>query len=125
MKIQISDLLKLDAFSGASIVAGQKSVSRRIRSVSVMDALVPEDAARDNGVKEQLVLTSFSGVADEDTKIRMMTIDMIIASSSFCFFTLPLLRIMRRSLCAVPGSYGNLSSSPARTPQASSRAHAR
>ena len=73
MKIQISDLLKLDAFSGASIVAGQKSVSRRIRSVSVMDALVPEDAARDNGVKEQLVLTSFSGVADEDTKIRMMT----------------------------------------------------
>ena len=72
MKIQISDLLKLDAFSGASIVAGQKSVSRRIRSVSVMDALDPESAARDNGVKEQLVLTSFSGVNNEGTKIKMM-----------------------------------------------------
>ncbi len=72
MKIQISDLLKLDAFSGASIVAGQRAAGNRIRSVSVMDSLTPEKAARENGVKEQLVLTSFSGVADEKVKIQMM-----------------------------------------------------
>lgn len=72
MKIQINDLLKLDAFSGASVVAGQKSVGSRIRSVSVMDACSAERAAVENGVKEQLVLTSFSGIADEDVRISMI-----------------------------------------------------
>lgn len=72
MKIQINDLLKLDAFSGATVVAGQKSAGSRIRSVSVMDAGSPERAAAENGVKEQLVLTSFSGADDEDVRIEMI-----------------------------------------------------
>ena len=86
MKIQISDLLKLDAFSGASIIAGQKSANRRIRSVSVMDSLTPEQAVSENGVKEQLVLTSFSGVSDEQTRIQMMTKLAGCGISGICVF---------------------------------------
>lgn len=86
MKIQISDLLKLEAFSGASIIAGQKSAGSRIRSVSVMDSLTPEDAAAENGVKEQLVLTSFCGVRDEKTRVKMMVKLARSGVSGICVF---------------------------------------
>ena len=86
MKIQINDLLKLDAFSGAVVIAGQKSVGRRIRSVSVMDACSPERAAAENGVKEQLVLTSFSGTDDEEVRIQMITKLAGLGVSGICVF---------------------------------------
>ncbi|MBP5160280.1 MAG: PucR family transcriptional regulator ligand-binding domain-containing protein, partial [Lachnospiraceae bacterium] len=50
----------------------QSAANNRIRSVSVMDSPDPDTAARENGVKEQLVLTSFIGVSDEETRVMML-----------------------------------------------------
>ena len=65
MKTKVSDCLTLDAFQGAELISGRHRLGGRIRSVSVMDSADPEDAVRENGIKEQLVLTSFRGMTAE------------------------------------------------------------
>lgn len=62
MKITVSDCLSLETLTPGILAAGRNAVSNRVRSVSVMDAQTLEDALKENGVKEQLVLTSFSGI---------------------------------------------------------------
>jgi hypothetical protein len=62
MKITVSDCLKLDAFNPSIVAAGKRGLSNRVRSVSVMDAVDLKTAVENNGVREQMVLTSFYGM---------------------------------------------------------------
>ena len=66
MKITVKDCLTLEAFKPCDIVAGERNLSNRVRSVSVMDAADLDTAVRNNGVKEQLVLTSFYGMTGKE-----------------------------------------------------------
>ena len=72
MKFRISDLIELDELKGAKVAAGSPYVSNRVRSVSVMDARDPERAGVENGVKEQLVLTSFRAADDDNIRVKMV-----------------------------------------------------
>ena len=64
MKVSVQDCLQLEAFQSAETLAGERNLTGRVRSVSVMDAKDLASAVRENGVKEQLVLTSFSGLSE-------------------------------------------------------------
>lgn len=74
MKITIRDCLKLDAFNPSQVVAGERNLDNRVRSVSVMDASDLKTAVKNNGVKEQLVLTSFYGMTgNEPLQTKVVT----------------------------------------------------
>ncbi len=62
MKITVNDCLSLEAFSPSILAAGKRNIGNRVRSVSVMDAVDAETAVKNNGVREQIVLTSFYGM---------------------------------------------------------------
>ena len=68
MKITVKDCLRLDAFSKCVLAAGKRNLENRVRTISVMDATTVEDAVKFNGVREQLVLTSFFGMKNNPTK---------------------------------------------------------
>ena len=72
MKVTVKDCLKLEAFSPCAVVAGRRNLSNRVRSVSVMDAVTPEEAIAKNGIKTELVMTSLTGVKDDRTKIEII-----------------------------------------------------
>ncbi len=73
MKVTVSDCLGLEVFTPSILAAGRSGLSNRVRTVSVLDAPDADAAAAENGVKEQLVLTSFSGVRSDDEKARIVT----------------------------------------------------
>jgi len=52
----------MDAFKQSIVVAGERNLENRINTVSVMDAATAEDAAKYNGNRGELVLTTFSGM---------------------------------------------------------------
>ena len=60
MKVTVRDCLQMDAFKQSIVVAGEKNLDNRVRSISVMDATNVADAVKYNGNKEELVLTTFS-----------------------------------------------------------------
>ena len=66
MKITVNDCLSLEAFSPSILAAGKRNISNRVRSVSVMDATTVETAIKNNGVREQIVLTSFYGMTGKE-----------------------------------------------------------
>lgn len=66
MKITVNDCLSLDAFSPSILAAGKRNIGNRVRSVSVMDATSLETALKNNGVREQIVLTSFYGMTGKE-----------------------------------------------------------
>ncbi len=67
MKITVSDCLKLDAFNPSIVSAGKRGLSNRVRSVSVLDAVDLKTAVENNGVREQMVLTSFYGMKGNES----------------------------------------------------------
>ncbi|MBR5315767.1 MAG: PucR family transcriptional regulator [Firmicutes bacterium] len=66
MKITVNDCLSLEAFSPSILAAGKRNIGNRVRSVSVLDATTVETALKNNGVREQIVLTSFYGMAGKE-----------------------------------------------------------
>ena len=70
MKVAVNDCLSLECMTPSILAAGRRNVENRVRSVSVMDAQDLETALKENGVKEQLVLTSFSGIEDNESVRR-------------------------------------------------------
>lgn len=66
MKITVNDCLSLEAFTPSILAAGKRNISNRVRSVSVMDATTVEAAVKANGVREQIVLTSFYGMTGKE-----------------------------------------------------------
>lgn len=66
MKITVNDCLSLEAFSPSILAAGKRNISNRVRSISVMDATTVETAIKNNGVREQIVLTSFYGMTGKE-----------------------------------------------------------
>ena len=66
MKVTVNDCLSLEAFTPSILAAGRRNIGSRVRSLSVMDAGNIEKALEENGVKEQLVLTSFSGMKSNE-----------------------------------------------------------
>ena len=65
MKITVRDCLELDAFRPCIVAAGKRNLDNVIRSVSVMDISDPKTCVEDYGVKDQLILTSFSGLKSQ------------------------------------------------------------
>ena len=66
MKITVNDCLSLESFSPSILAAGKRNIGNRVRSVSVMDAANVETAIKINGVREQIVLTSFYGMTGKE-----------------------------------------------------------
>ena len=66
MKITVNDCLSLEAFTPSILAAGKRNIGNRVRSVSVMDATTVEIALKNNGVREQIVLTSFYGMTGKE-----------------------------------------------------------
>ena len=64
MKVTVRDCLQLESFRQCIVVAGERSLDNRVKTVSVLDAATIEDAKNYNGNPEELVLTSFSGMRD-------------------------------------------------------------
>ena len=62
MKVTVRDCLQMEAFKQSIVVAGEKTLDNRVRSISVLDATNVSDAVKYNGNKEELVLTTFSGM---------------------------------------------------------------
>lgn len=69
MKVTVKDCLALECLKGGILAAGERNIGKRVRSVSVLDADSREKAIKENGVRDQLVLTSFSGVQDRPETI--------------------------------------------------------
>ncbi|MDD5923064.1 MAG: PucR family transcriptional regulator [Eubacteriales bacterium] len=67
MKISVEKCLSLRSFSPSVLAAGKAGLQNRVRGISVLDAPNPEEAVKENGVPEQLVLTSFSGLSGKDS----------------------------------------------------------
>lgn len=62
MKITIKDCIELDVFKPCVIASGNRNLTNPVRSVSVLDATDSKTAIKNNGIKDQLVLTSFYGM---------------------------------------------------------------
>ncbi len=65
MKVTVRDCLHLDAFRQCIVVAGERNLDERVKSVSVLDADSVADAVTSNGTPETLVLTTFAGMRRE------------------------------------------------------------
>ena len=65
MKITVRDCLELDAFKPCIVAAGRRNLDNVVRSVSVMDAGDVLTAVENNGVRDQIVLTSFYAMKDD------------------------------------------------------------
>ncbi|MBE6042552.1 MAG: PucR family transcriptional regulator [Clostridiales bacterium] len=59
MKITVNDCLKLDAFQGCTVHACSEGLSRRVRTISVLDESDLRMGVERNGLKEQIVITHF------------------------------------------------------------------
>ena len=71
MRITVEDCLKLEAFSGSSVLSCKKKLDRRVRSVSVLDEDNLDNGVSRNGVKEQMVITHFWNSKDDiEAQIR-------------------------------------------------------
>jgi hypothetical protein len=65
MKITIKDCLQLEVFKNSVVLAGDKKLENRVRTISVLDETDLEIGIKNNGVKEQLVLTHFWQCVDD------------------------------------------------------------
>lgn len=79
MKVTVKDCLQLDIFKQCIVVAGESNLNNRIKTVSVMDAVTAEEAAKRNGNKEELVLTTFGGMR-KDFKAQCDVVDLLAKS---------------------------------------------
>ena len=68
MKITVKDCLELDVFRNCKVVAGKRNLENGVRTVSVMDAADVDTAVANNGVREQIVLTSFYAMKNDSLK---------------------------------------------------------
>ena len=73
MKMTVKDCLELDVFKPCVIASGNRSLKNSVLSISVMDAADYKTAVKNNGVKDQLVLTSFYGMKD-DVKLQVKVV---------------------------------------------------
>ena len=69
MKVTVRDCLQLESFRQCIVVAGERNLENRVKTISVLDAASAEDAVCFNGNQEELVLTSFSGMRDNRPKV--------------------------------------------------------
>ena len=67
MKVTVRDCLQLESFRQCIVVAGERSLDNRVRTISVLDAATIDDAVHYNGNQEEMVLTSFSGMKENRT----------------------------------------------------------
>ncbi len=65
MKVTVKDCLQLESFRKCIVVAGERSMDNRVKSVSVMDAQSPEEAVRCSGHPDAMVLTTFAGMRED------------------------------------------------------------
>lgn len=73
MKLTVNDCLQLEALVAYKLLAGKRNLENKVGSVSVLDAGNAHAAIEENGIREQLVLTSFSGVDSLAEKKRILS----------------------------------------------------
>lgn len=73
MKLTVNDCLQLEALVAYKLLAGKRNLENKVGSVSVLDAGNANAAIEENGIREQLVLTSFSGVDSLAEKKRILS----------------------------------------------------
>ena len=59
MKMTVKDCLELDVFKPCVIASGNRNLKNPVHSISVLDAADLKTAVKNNGVSDQLILTSF------------------------------------------------------------------
>ncbi len=65
MKITVRDCLELDAFKPSMVAAGKRNLNNTIGSLSVMDTSDIKSTLEENGVRDRMVLTTFSAMKGE------------------------------------------------------------
>ena len=65
MKVTLKDCLELSVFRDARVLAGQNSLTKDVRNVSVLEAKDSEDVKLYEGEKDQLLITGFFAVRDD------------------------------------------------------------
>ena len=85
MKMTVKDCLELDVFKPCVIASGNRNLKNHIRSVSVLDAADSKTAVKNNGVKDQLVLTSFYGMSG-DIKAQVKVVKALADKDSIFYF---------------------------------------
>lgn len=79
MKMTVKSCLELDAFKPSIVAAGKTNLENAVKTVSVMDAADVKTAVSNNGVSDQLVLTSFYGMKD-DIKAKVSAVKELAAN---------------------------------------------
>ena len=73
MKITVRDCLELDAFKPSMVAAGKRNLNNTVSSISVMDTADLKSAVAENGIREQMVLTTFSSMkGDYDLQSKVV-----------------------------------------------------
>ena len=73
MKITVRDCLELDAFKPSIVAAGKRNLNNTVSSISVMDTADLKSAVAENGIREQMVLTTFSSMkGDYDLQSKVV-----------------------------------------------------
>lgn len=68
MKVTVKDCLGLRAFKDAVVVAGQENLNNDVKSVSVLEAVTPNEIKIYTDDKDELLLTGFFAVRDDVEK---------------------------------------------------------
>ena len=58
MKVTVRDCLQLDSFRNCIVVAGERKMENRVRTVSVMDAADASEAVKCSGISGMMALTT-------------------------------------------------------------------
>ena len=70
MKVTISDCLELEAFEGATVLAGKSGLSNEVRTISSLDLTDREDMVVFEGDEHEILLTGFFNAKD-DPKLQI------------------------------------------------------
>lgn len=62
MKVTVRDCLQLDSFKNCIVVAGERKMENRVKSISVMDSADAAEAVKGGEVDGMMVLTTFAGM---------------------------------------------------------------
>ncbi|MBQ8151188.1 MAG: PucR family transcriptional regulator [Firmicutes bacterium] len=90
MKVTVADLLGLDAFIGAQVLAGQVNLANDVKTISVMDACSRGDLPLSEGGQGEILLTGFAGCAgDVQLQAELLHGAAVKGCAAVCLFGSP------------------------------------
>jgi len=100
MKVKVKDFFELAAFAEAKVLAGEKNLGNTVKKVSVLEASTKEDVKKYCSAKEQMMLTSFFGISD-DEHAQCQVIEALAAGGNTALVLFHLGKVVRKISPAV------------------------